>query len=958
MRRLSAILAAALVLLLSASPAAAAFGFKDLDVTFTTEGGAAVTQAGSHPFAMTTTLGVNTAVVPDGTVDPETGEPVDAEVPEGEVKDLTIAQIPGFVGDQTAIQRCSAAEFATRDEGYSSCPDASAVGIAAIKGEFNAFPVGEEVFLHLPIYNLAPPPGVAARFGFVAANVPVTFDVGINESPPYNLLVRLRNIPQALLFYGSEVTLWGNPANSSHDSLRGTCVGSPTEPTPEAISKGLCPVSVSEKPLITLPRSCKGPLDTVFDAVSWQDAVAGGTATTHGDPPLPNPIGMTGCGLLPFSPEIDAELTSAEAESPAGIDFSIDVKDPGLGSSTGRAGADIAKVEATLPAGVTANPSAAEGLGVCTRAQYEAASLAGAGCPPSSKLGSVQIASPLLEESLAGSVFLAQQDDPSTSEPEAENPFDSLLAIYLVIRSSKYGISITQAGKIEPDPVTGQLVSTFEDIPELPFSHLNLRFREGPRAPLVTPPLCGTYTTEAILTPSSGNEPIPATSSFKVTSGPNGSPCPPGGVPPFKPGFTAGTINNNAGAYSPFYMRLTRADGEQDMTRFDSVLPPGVVGKIAGVAKCPEAAIAAAAAKSGRAELASPSCPESSRVGRVLAGAGVGPALTYVPGTIYLAGPYGGAPLSIAVVTPAVAGPFDVGTVITREALRLNPTTAQVEVDGAASDPIPHILEGIPLKLRDLRVYVDRPEFTLNATSCDEGTVNATLFGGFADVFSPADDVPASLAQRYQASNCASLKFKPKLTLKLKGGTKRGGFPALRAVVKARPGDANIGGAVVTLPHSAFLAQAHIRTVCTRVQFAAKACPKGSIYGRARAFTPLLDEPLEGPVYLRSSDHPLPDLVAALHGTVDIELVGRIDSVDARIRSSFEEVPDAPVTKFVLSMQGGQKGLIENSSDLCAHTQRAKAQFSGQNGKRRNFRPVVKAGGCGGKGKKTGKRTR
>jgi hypothetical protein len=325
--------------------------------------------------------------------------------------------------------------------------------------------------------------------------------------------------------------------------------------------------------------------------------------------------------------------------------------------------------------------------------------------------------------------------------------------------------------------------------------------------------------------------------------------------------------------------------------------------------------------------------------------------LTYVPGSIYLAGPYKGDPLSVVAITPAVAGPFDAGTVLVREALTLNPETAEVEVDGAASDPIPHILKGIPLKVRDLRIYVDRNDFILNPTSCDPSSAKATLFGAYLNVFDPSDDRPVDLSSRYQAANCLNLGFKPRLSLKLNGGTKRGGHPALRAVLNANPGDANIGSAVVTLPTSAFLDQAHIRTICTRVQFAAKACPKGAEYGYAKATTPLLDEALEGPVYLRSSNHKLPDLVAALHGIVDVNVVGRIDSFHGGIRSSFETVPDAPVTSFVLTMQGAKKGLVVNSRDLCARPAKADALFTGQNGVADHFHPLLKPD-CGGKPKK------
>jgi len=917
------------VLAIWAAPASAAFGLKDLDVTFTAPDGTSATQAGSHPFAMTTSLNVNT-------VKPEPG----VELPEGAVKDLIVNLPPGFAGTPNPVPHCSTADFVTIRDKYPACPNAAAIGIAVSRASLN--PTSPQT-LYSPVYNLVPPPGVAAKIGFVALEIPVTIEVGVNPSPPYNLVAKVTNITQAALFYGSDLTLWGNPADPDHDSLRGRCLDT-LAGTPEPVSLGECPVSIPQKPFITLPRACTGPLTTSFEATAWITGEKDfGTATTHNGS---SPLGMTGCSKLGFTPEISAQPTNRAAAGPTGLDFGVDIEDEGLVDPKGTAHSDVKKAVVTLPEGVTVNPSQAEGLETCSPAQLKqerADSEFGAGCPGGSKIGTVEVETPLLEGTLLrGSVFVATPYD---------NPFNSLISLYLTIKDPQTGIGIALAGKVEPDPRTGQLVTTFDDLPQLPFSHFRFHFREGGRSPLVTPPSCGTYETKALFTPwARPGSTYPTTSTFKVSAGVNGGPCPPAGPPPFHPGFTAGSINNEAGSFSPFYMRLTRADGEQDMTKFSSILPPGVTGKIAGVAKCSDAAIALAKGKSGRQEQASPSCPDSSRIGRVLAGAGVGSQLTYVPGQIYLAGPYNGSPLSVAVITPAVAGPFDVGTVVVREALTLNPTTAEVEVDGAASDPIPHILAGIPLKLRDLRVYVDRKNFTLNPTNCDPSSVRATLFGSFADVFNPADDVPVALRSRYRAVNCTSLGFKPKLSLKLSGGTKRAAHPALHAVLKARPGDANIGKAVVTLPHSAFLDQAHIRTICTRVQFAAKTCPKGSIYGKARAFTPLLDEPLEGPVYLRSSSNPLPDAVIALHGVVDINVVGRIDSVNASIRTSFEGVPDAPVSKFVLDMQGGKKGLFVNSRNLCSAKSRATAAFTGQNGKVHNFRPVVKPD-CGKAGK-------
>lgn len=937
MRRFALILAAtALATALAAPQAIAAFGLKGLDLTFTDKAGSSSLEAGSHPFALTTNLSVNTSANPNFSF----------ELPDGEVKDLVVDLPPGLVGTPTPVPRCSGADFSSpgSDPESNNCADSTALGVAEIT-------INEPTDVKRePVYNLVPPPGAAAKLGFHVIGAPVTAVVGVNPDPPYNLVVRSSNIlSQVIRFYGVELTTWGIPADPAHDGDRGRC----------AKLGGSCPANVPVVPFLTLPTRCEGPLATTFRAAPWQSPEEWfeQTIQTHDDSVPSNPLGTSGCEALAFDPKLSAQPTSRSAESPSGLDVDVDVIDEGLVNPEGRAASAIKKAVVTLPEGVTLNPSQAEGLVGCTEADLgreRADSQPGEGCPEASKVGTVEVETPLLEgELLKGSLFVAK--------PYENLAEDSLIALYLVIKDPELGILVKLPGKVEPDPRTGQLRSTFGaapfELPQYPFSHIRFHLREGGRSPLVTPRHCGKYETKAVFTPwANPGKPLTTSSSFEITSGVAGA-CPPAGAPPFEPGFEAGSKNNAAGAYSPFLMRLTRRDGDQDLTRFDATLPRGVTAKLAGASQCPDAAIAAAKAKTGTQELTSPSCPANSKIGSVLAGAGVGTQLTYVPGSVYLAGRYGSAPLSVVGVVPAVAGPFDVGTVVTRQALVLDPVTAEVKIDGALSDPIPHILAGIPLRVRDIRVDVDRPSFTLNPTSCDSMAVAADIWGSGSDLFSPLDDAPVPRSRHFQAADCASLGFKPKLSLRLKGGTERSGYPALRAVLKARPGDANIGKAVVTLPHSAFLAQEHIRTICTRVQFAADNCPKGSIYGKARAFTPLLDEPLEGPVYLRSSSNPLPDMVVALRGIVDINLVGRIDSVNASIRSSFARVPDAPVTKFVLNMQGGRKGLIVNSRNLCQHESRALVAFTGQNGKARTFRPVVKAS-CAKKDSSRGKQTR
>jgi len=920
-------------LLIAAPPAGAAFGLSDADATFTDSGGTTSLQAGSHPFAWTTTLNANVV-----------GEKLDG----GAVKDLILELPPGLVVNPTAVPRCSALDFATLINGLPSCPASTAVGIIGVRGEA-ANPTD---FSHNlgAIYNLDPPPGTAARFGFYVLGVTVIVEGGVRAGGERRLYSVTPNIQEAEPFFGARVTLWGNPADPAHDSQRGKCL----------IVKGSCSAGASVLPFITLPTSCTGPLTTIFQVDSWQNPGAFTEpliAETHDDAEPPSPLGTYGCAQLPFHPTIAAQPTAKAAESPTGLDFDLDVKDEGLNNPSGLAASDIKEAEVTLPEGMSVNPSIAEGLAVCSEAQLEAetaTSAPGEGCPNASKIGSVEVQTPLLEENVNGALYQATP---------YENPFHSLIALYIVIKNANRGILVTQAAKVTPNPVTGQLVTTTEDMPQLPFSHFRLHFREGARSPLVTPPGCGSYDVKAVLTPWSGGAPVTTTSAFQIITGPNEGPCPTGGLPPFKPGLVAGTLNNRAGSFSPFNLRLFRSDSEQEITHFSIKLPPGITGKLAGIPYCSDQAIEAAKARTGphggQEELDNPSCPAASEIGRTLAGAGVGPSLAYAPGKVYLAGPYHGSNLSMVAITAGVVGPFDIGTVVIREAFKIDPETAEVFVDATGSDPIPHIIRGIPVHLRDIRAYVDRPEFVLNPTDCSPTSTASTVLGSGLDFVSEADDNPVTVTSRFQAADCAALTFAPRLTFRLIGGTKRGKFPKLVSHLQMNGiGESGIGSAQVILPHSEFIENAHFVNICTRVQFKEGAgngssCPAGSIYGHARAVTPILSEPLEGPVMLRSNpERKLPDVVAALHNSqVDFDLVGNVDSVKGALRTTFAAAPDAPVTSFDLELEGGSKGLFVNSADLCEKKHFVKVAFGGQNGKQFTTKPLLQVK-CKGKGRK------
>jgi hypothetical protein len=717
------------------------------------------------------------------------------------------------------------------------------------------------------------------------------------------------------------------------------------EPDPD----GAGPQSgANPKPLFTNPTRCEGVPPTVRVRLnSWENPDR--LVEIASEDPLP-----TGCEKVPFEPAMELSPTTTQADSPSGLEVSLTMPTAGLEGRDALGNPDpgaisqanLKRARITFPEGMAVNASAGHGLGSCSPQQAGFAERGGRlvpdnepqRCPDSSKIGTVEIETPLIGETLTGSTYIAEQGAVE----------GALIGLYLIFESKKDGIIVKLPAKLELDPRSGRLTTVVDQSPEAPFSAVRMHFPGGSDATLLTPPRCGAYEIKAELSSWAAGDPDNPTpgeivtdhSSFDVTEGPGGGPCPRGAL---EPKLEAGATNPLAGAHSPFTMRLHREDGSQRFSGLSLKPPPGLVADLRGIPYCPDAALASidAAPGSGQGEIDAPSCPPASLIGTAKAGAGGGPNPFYVDtGRAYLAGPYRGAPLSLALVTPAVAGPLDLGSVLVRSALHVDPKTARIS---AISDPIPTILHGLLLDVRDIRVAIDRPGFTINPTSCEPLAVEASVRGEAGAL--------AGLAERFQLGGCRALGFKPRISLRLKGGARRGDNPALTAVVRPRPGDANIDRAAVTLPRSAFLDQGHIRTVCTRVQFAADACPRGAIYGRAEAATPLLDEPLRGPVYLRSSDNQLPDLVADLRGPahqpIKVEASFRTDSIRGGIRSTIDAAPDAPVSRFVLRMQGGKKGLVVNSRNLCARgANRANARLVAQNGRRFNSRPKVVATNC------------
>jgi hypothetical protein len=915
-KTVGALAACSLVLTIFASSAFALepFAISKFDgaVTINPQGDPA-TQAGSHPYAVSTEVKFSTQ--PDKVQPTQNVRNVDVELP------------AGLIGDPSAAPACTLEEFSAFPP---SCIENSQIGTATI------FSRGAE--LTTPIFNMVVPGDAPALFGFTVIVDPVTMTASVRPAEAegdegFGLDIHLANISQGVPITGTNLTFWGNPSDARHDEERGRCMSINHERQEEEEREGipipreLCPYTATPRPFMTLPTSCVGhPLVTHIHAQSWQGGEDSAQFATHGPAGESEPLQVTGCDQVPFAGSVETTVNTPVADSPSGL--TVDLKIPQNSEAKGLATAHLKKTVVTLPSGISINPSTANGLVGCSEADFAQFSEAPTTCPQNSTIGTVQITTPLLGQPIKGSIFLAKQ---------AENPFHSLIAIFLV--GETQGVRVKLPGEVALDPTSGRLVTTFDKTPQVPFSDFKLNFFGGPSAVLATPATCGSQASSAVLTPWSANGDVTGASSVTVSSGANGQPCAATpGARPFALGFEGGSLSNIAAAYSPFSFKVTRPDGAQELSRIDGIAPLGVLPTLRNVALCDDA------------HAASGTCSEGSRVGSVTAGVGAGTQPFFVrTGRAYLTGPYKGAPYGLDFVLPAVAGPLDLGTVNVRAAAFVDPETAQLTIK---SDQFPTILDGIPLRIRSVEVNFDRKGFVRNPTSCDPTQVGALV--------TSTEGATTNLADRYQTANCQALKFSPKLTPKLLGGRKalqRRSHPGLQVTLTQPKGQANLSSVQLQMPKSILLEQAHIRTVCTRVQFAANACPKASIYGHATAFTPLLGAPLTGPVYLRSSNNKLPDLVADLRGQIQIVLDGRIDSPKGKgIRTTFTGIPDAPVTKFVLTMKGGAKSLLANSVDLCASKAASTATVKtvGHNGATHKTAPSL-ATSCGGKHKKHGK---
>lgn len=930
------------------------------------------TQAGGHPpFGFDQYIVRHETKVP-GVVEPLIEDPSDPLPFEDRVlKTERVDLPPGFTENPQSSPACSQADFERvvviegQPRRIPGCDPSTIVGreeVWLVVNTANAVPVpgGDPAtgpFLpkgfviapdpakgtRVPVYNLEPNEGEPARLGFVIAfskvielKGDVAWESDFHEY--FTISLPPPSVPFSTL--KSRLVAFGQSGDGTH---------------------------------ITTPTTCFDPnqwphlYSTWFRGESWGEPnPTFPEGSTPFEAKLPPGIQPTGCDKVPFDPGVKVDPGTNAVDSPAAATVETTLPfDPAKeggevrnGGTEGISQSHVRKAEVMLPKGMGINPSGAQGLAACTDAQFKKGiRVMDNACPAASDIGSVEVISPPLREPLVGDVYVGEQ---LSRDPESGDQF----RILLEAKSVHEDINARLVGRVKANKTTGELTAVLNDklvgefagelpegLPQVPFESIRVHF-DGGKNVLTSPPVCTATGTSRFEPWARPGELKPVSSSVTLTADPTGGPCPKTMAErKFAPSYKANSNSTKAGAYSPFHVHIGRRDGEQELKVVDVTLPKGLTGKLAGIPYCPETAIAAAAASSGKAERANPSCSGESFIGKVTTRSGSGANPLQLGGNAYLAGPYKGAALSLVTVTPAVAGPFDLGTVVVRVALNVNPDTAQIH---AVSDVIPDVFGGVKLDLRAIDLDIDRDKFMLNPTNCKAQATTGAIRGGGADPANPAVFSSYAVSDPFKATKCNKLAFKPKLKIQLYGPTKRAKNPRLKAVLTAKKGHANIARTAVTMPRSLFLEQSHIGTVCTRPQLASHTCPKASVYGSAWAKSPLLSKKLKGKVYLVSSNNELPDLLVDLRGQVEIYLRGVISSGSTGgLKTVFRKVPDVPVSKFALNMKGGKKSLLVNSTDLCEKKQRAIVKMKGQNGKKKNNNKFkLNVVSCGKKGKK------
>jgi hypothetical protein len=911
---------------------APSFGVQSYELLPEEEGGVPSTQAGSHPFQLTTSLIFNTRAgeftnhTEDNFLAYERESGPEAEAL-GLTKDLRFNLPPGLLGNPTPLPKCSLHVFLLHGKG-AECPNNTVVGVASpIFGQAdNRWAPEVDSFA---LYSLEPSVGEPAKFGFQTPVGPVVLDTSVRTGGDYGVVVTVPNITEGITFLGNLVTFWGVPGDSRHDSARNeSCLG---KENPSVISGGpepSCPTSEKPQPFLIMPTSCEGQLSTTIEADSWSEP--GKFIEPFGYSFQNNagePVSEDGCNRLNFEPSISLTPDGQQGSTPTGLSVGVHVPQESSLNPTGLAEAAVKNTTVTLPAGVGLNPAGADGLMACSVGQVGLESPAEQSCPEASKVGTVEIHTPLLPHPLVGAAYLAQQE---------ANPFGSLVALYLVVKDPYSGVIVKLAGEVKPNPVTGQLVSTFDDTPPLPFEDLTLHFFGGSRAPLGTPALCGGYTTTASIAPWSGNAPVDSSSEFQITSGPNGTPC--ANPLPFDPSLTTGSLNIQAGAFTPFTMTMSREDGNQNLDAIQLKMPSGLLGTLSNVKLC------------GEAEGNAGTCGPESLIGHTTVSVGLGGnPYTVNGGEVFITGPYKGAPYGLSIVNPAKAGPFNLGKVIVRAKIEVNPENAALTITSDSSGPyaIPQIIDGIPLQIKHVNVSVDRPDFTFNPTNCAPQEIGGGL--------TSSQGATSVLHVPFQVTNCAVLKFKPIFTVSTAGKTSRkiGASLNVKLTYPKAPfgSQANIGKVKVDLPKQLPSRLTTLQKACPDSVFDANpaACPPDSKIGTATATTPVLPVHLEGPAYFVShAGLKFPELIIALSGEgVTVYLHGETFISPQGITSStFRTIPDVPIGVFELKLPQGPDSALAANANLCTSKLVMPTIFVGANGVSLKQSTPITATGC------------
>jgi hypothetical protein len=908
-----------------------AYGAQTYELTPEEENGIPNTQAGSHPFQLTTTLLFNTQAVKIVEVAKLTEQVWSPEVqPLAFTKDLRFKLPPGLVGNPTPLPKCSVHDFLAfyTTQGRTHCTDNTVVGVATpIVTSFQGYGTNPRA-ISLPLYILEPSVGEPAKFGFTTPIGPVVLDTSVRTGGDYGVVVTVPNITQTLAFIGNVVTFWGVPADPRHDNARGLTCLEADESAQRGGPEAACSVKEKAQPLLITPTSCTGPLHTTIEADSWAQI---GKYTEPFGYTFQNsqgePTGEDGCNQLNFEPSINVAPDGQQASTPTGLTVGVHVPQEASLNPEGLAESTVKDTTVVLPAGVALNPAGADGLMSCGLGEIGLESSAEQSCPEAAKVGTVEIRTPLLPNPLVGAAYLAQQN---------ANPFGSLVALYIVAKDPVSGVLVKLAGQVTPDPVTGQLTSTFKETPQLPFEDLKLHFFGGSRAPLGTPALCGSYTTTASIAPWSGNSPVKSSSEFQITSGPNGTPC--SDPLPFAPSLTTGSLNIQAGAFTPFTMTMSREDGNQNLDAIQLKMPPGLLGTLSSVKLC------------GETQANAGTCGADSLIGHTVVSVGLGGnPYTVSGGQVFITGPYAGAPYGLSIVNPAKAGPFDLGKVVVRARIAVDPTTSAITITSDSTGPyaIPQMIDGIPLQIKHVNVMIDRQDFTFNPTNCSPMQIGGSLTSSQGSV--------SALHVPFQVTNCATLGFKPIFSVSTNGHTSRAGGASLHVKLtypRAPFGSqANIGKVKVDLPKQLPSRLTTLQKACPDSVFNANpaGCPAASRIGSATATTPVLPVFLEGPAYFVShGGQKFPELIIALSGQgVTVYLHGETFIDKAGITSStFRTIPDVPIGTFELNLPQGANSALAANGNLCTSRLVMPTTFVAANGIVIHQSTPITATGC------------